>query len=58
MPYKIFPIRLGGILKGYKVGKADGTLMSNGKRFTSKNPMPRSQAVKQIIAIEKNERKK
>lgn len=52
MPYKLYKV-----IGGYKVGKADGTKMSNGRMYLSNKPKTKEAAKKQIIAVESNEPK-
>ena len=46
MPYKIF--RVTG---GYKVGKEDGSIMGNGRRYASNKPLTRKKAEAQMKAM-------
>jgi hypothetical protein len=57
MPYKLFPVRNeDGKLLGYKVGKKDGSKMSNGRRFASNKPLSKKRATAQMQAIIINEK--
>jgi hypothetical protein len=57
MPYKLFPVRNDeGKLLGYKVGKKDGSKMSNGRRFASNKPLSKKRATSQMQAIIINEK--
>lgn len=56
MPYKIFPVREDGKLLGYKVGKEDGSKMSNGRKYASNKPLPKKRAIAQMQAIIINEK--
>ena len=44
MPYKIFPVRKGGKVIGYKVGKKDRGIMDNGRRYLSDKPLSKKRA--------------
>lgn len=52
MPYKIYKVQ-----GGYKVGKADGTKMSNGRMYLSNKPRCIKDATAQLKAVEENEKK-
>ena len=52
MPYKLFKVK-----GGWKVGKKDGTKMSNGRKYASNKPLKKEKALSQmrtIILSEKN----
>lgn len=51
MPYKIFPIRKGGKVIGYKVGKKDRSIMDNGRRYLSDKPLSKKKAEAQLKAV-------
>ena len=50
MPYKVFKVE-----GGYKVGKEDGSKMSNGRRYASNKPLTKEKAIKQMQAMVINE---
>ncbi len=52
MPYKLYKV-----VGGYKVGKADGTKMSNGRMYLSNKPKTKEAAKKQMIDVDSNEPK-
>lgn len=57
MPYKLFQVRNeDGRILGYKVGKKDGSKMSNGRKFASNKPLPKKRAIAQMQAIIINEK--
>jgi len=51
MPYKIFAIRRKGEIVGYKVGKKDRSIMDNGRRYLSDEPLSRKKAEAQLKAV-------
>jgi hypothetical protein len=51
MPYKIFPVRKGGKVIGYKVGKKDRKIMDNGRRYLSDKPLSKRKAEAQLKAV-------
>ena len=51
MPYKIFPVRKGGKVIGYKVGKKDKGIMDNGRRYLSDKPLSKKRAEAQLKAV-------
>ena len=54
MPYKIFPVRKGGKVIGYKVGKKDRGIMDNGRRYLSDKPLSKKRAEAQLKAVADN----
>jgi|TARA_R110002110_G_scaffold279610_2_gene494550 hypothetical protein len=46
MPYKLFKVK-----GGWKVGKKDGTKMSNGRKYASNKPLTKEKALGQMRAI-------
>lgn len=56
MPYKVFCFRDDHKkIIGYKVGKKDGSKMSNGRRYASNKYLSKEQANKQLHAIQISE---
>lgn len=51
MPYKIFAIRKNGEIIGYKVGKKDRSIMDNGRRYLSDEPLSKRRAEAQLKAV-------
>tara|TARA_R110002126_G_scaffold184171_3_gene332613 strand:+ start:3828 stop:4568 length:741 start_codon:yes stop_codon:yes gene_type:complete len=51
MPYAIFPVRKGGKVIGYKVGKKDRSVMDNGRRYLSDKPLSKKRAEAQLKAV-------
>ena len=51
MPYKVFKV-----VGGFKVGKEDGSKMSNGRRYASNKPLTKKKAIAQMQAIIINEK--
>ena len=57
MPYKLFQFRdENKKIIGYKVGKKDGSKMSNGRKYASNKPLPKYKAIAQMQAIIINEK--
>ena len=57
MPYKLFQFRdEDKKIIGYKVGKKDGSKMSNGRKYASNKPLPKHKAIAQMQAIIINEK--
>lgn len=51
MPYKLVKIYKEKKLLGYKVGKKDGSKMSNGRKYASNKPLSKEKALAQMKAM-------
>ena len=51
MPYKVYKVK-----GGYKVGKSDGSLMKEGRKYASDKPLSKNKAESQMKAIYASEK--